>query len=211
MLRKHYNMSSFRAGRLHERELFKREIHDGLSQELLGLQVLTTSLVQSQANQDNQRLILKIKEQLDRTLCSLNSFVNDTVPNHIENKSIEEAVHSCLQFEDDRTLEVIGNSNIVVELDGIGMELFRVIQEFISNVIKHSSASKVIVWFEPKENGTQILLEENGPGFDVENAELGNGLNNMAYRLESIGASYSYSSSIGNGTSLKIEVEHEID
>jgi hypothetical protein len=82
--------------------------------------------------------------------------------------------------------------------------LFRILQEFFSNVIKHSKASKLDVEFRYSENELFINTSDNGKGFDPEEVEKSSGMFNMKSRAELIKTDFILNSSDGNGTSLSL-------
>ena len=142
MLRKHFDMNSFHAGQNCEREKLKREIHDGLAQEIFGLQMLADQLnVQIEKNAPLE-LIEKFKSQLTRTVCCLKGIIDGRLPENILNQDLEEALRACFSFDTSDSLFILGKSELRIEKNGIGYELFRICQEFIANSLRHSEAKK---------------------------------------------------------------------
>lgn len=82
-----------------------------------------------------------------------------------------------------------------------GMNIYRIIQEAINNIIKHSGASSAAVNISRDENGFGITIKDNGNGFDTQNGPKGNGLYNMQKRAEDIGGVFK-ASSTGSGTEI---------
>ncbi|MGB8376105.1 MAG: ATP-binding protein, partial [Salegentibacter sp.] len=88
--------------------------------------------------------------------------------------------------------------------------LFRILQEFFSNVLKHSKATKLSVNFFYKKGELQITAKDNGNGFDVEKVEKSSGLFNMKKRAEIINSSFRLDSSSNGGTSLYLSYPTKI-
>jgi signal transduction histidine kinase len=61
----------------------------------------------------------------------------------------------------------------------IKIQIFRIIQELLTNCIKHASATEVIVQFSEYENTLNVLVEDNGKGFDINKVSFGFGLKNV--------------------------------
>jgi NarL family two-component system sensor histidine kinase LiaS len=81
--------------------------------------------------------------------------------------------------------------------------LFRVAQEALSNVARHSGATEVEVQVTVQENLVSLTISDNGKGFDVTAAEgRGVGLSSMRARVETLGGSLSLESASGQGTRL---------
>ena len=85
-----------------------------------------------------------------------------------------------------------------------GINIYRVIQESINNSIKHSGANQIHLKFQQENQRFQILMTDNGKGFDEKNLNLGNGLNNMHKRVAEIGGELNLESGPGRGTKLKV-------
>ncbi len=86
--------------------------------------------------------------------------------------------------------------------------LLRIIQEFLSNSLKHSECKNILLDFKYTSDGLQAIIKDDGKGFDLNNSlrkpKEGIGLLNMKKRAELIGASFSLSSIVGDGTTLRI-------
>ena len=85
--------------------------------------------------------------------------------------------------------------------------LFRILQEFISNTVKYSKATELKIRLDYSPNSLLITAEDNGIGFDKNNVELGNGLENMQQRIREIGGEISITSKVNEGTIIKIKLE----
>lgn len=83
--------------------------------------------------------------------------------------------------------------------------LFRIIQEAINNIIKHSNASLIKVDLDFRESGLEIIIADNGRGFAFSEQSDGSGLRNMNSRAQLIGGSLEVNSST-NGTTIILNV-----
>lgn len=84
------------------------------------------------------------------------------------------------------------------------IQLFRVIQEFVNNVIKHSKASKLSIGIKDFSANFAIVLADNGVGFDDTIVKKGMGLKNIESRIRSLNAKFKWKSKPGKGTRLII-------
>lgn len=87
-----------------------------------------------------------------------------------------------------------------------GINMYRVIQEFINNSIKHSGATEIKINFTKDGDHFLIGVCDNGKGFDPDTATQGNGLNNMHKRIAEIGGGLNIKSRPGKGTELKLNI-----
>jgi len=81
------------------------------------------------------------------------------------------------------------------------LNLFRVVQEAIQNSIKYAKANIIVIDFSDSESGIDLTIKDDGVGFDILTAEMGNGISNMKYRCKEAGAKFSVLSN-ENGTKI---------
>jgi signal transduction histidine kinase len=85
-----------------------------------------------------------------------------------------------------------------------GIQLMRIMQEALTNALKHASASTILIHIF-SENGVEITISDNGRGFDPNNIVEGQGLENMRQRAEEAGFNYSIASD-DSGTSVSVSM-----
>jgi len=90
----------------------------------------------------------------------------------------------------------------MVELDEYA--IYRIIQEFVNNSIKHSGCSSIETTFYPEENNVVIEIRDNGVGFEIDEVYKGLGLKNMEQRAQASGMTVDLQSRPGKGTWLTI-------
>jgi signal transduction histidine kinase len=84
--------------------------------------------------------------------------------------------------------------------------IFRIIQELVANIIKHSNASKAIIQLSRHDDQLSLAVEDDGIGFDVENATGGLGMKSLRSRVDYLKGSLQIESNAGQGTSVYIEI-----
>lgn len=176
------------------------ELHDNIGQ------LLTLAKIQLQnANEHN---INEVSETITKGLREVRSLSKLINPEAIKNIDLIEAV----QLEIDRfnrlnfinsSLEVIGNKKTIDEKPGI--IIFRILQEFFSNTIKHSKASELKVILDYQNSFLNIKVFDNGTGFSSEIKKEGIGLLNIKNRAKLIGAEINLTSEQNKGTTLQIQ------
>ncbi len=87
--------------------------------------------------------------------------------------------------------------------------IFRILQEFLSNVIKHAKAKKLFVHLDYKENALEILAKDDGVGFDSNQKTDSSGMETMRSRAELLNADFSITSNIGDGTTLVLKYPYK--
>jgi len=89
--------------------------------------------------------------------------------------------------------------------------IFLVVKEALHNIVKHATATAVVLSFTGTPTQLEILIHDNGKGFSPENlSHFGNGLYNMKKRLEDIGATFNIQSQPNCGTNIRLVVGFEL-
>jgi len=181
------------------------ELHDNIGQ------LLTLAKIQLQSAPEN---IVEVKETIGKSLQEIRALSKLINPDVIRNIKLKEAV----QLEVNRfnrlnfissTLKVVGTERNIDEKSGI--VIFRILQEFFSNTIKHSKASNLCVKLHFKEKHLEITAKDDGIGFEHNQvSEKGIGLINIKKRAELIGAKAVFTSSKNKGTILKIKYPYKL-
>ena len=102
------------------------------------------------------------------------------------------------------TLQLLIHHEYRKKSNALEVQLYRIIQEFLSNVIKHSKALEMTIQIRDSGKALSILLSDNGIGFDKSTAKHGMGLKNTESRLQSIHAFYKWKSQENKGCKLII-------
>lgn len=182
------------------------ELHDNVGQ-LLSTAKMQLNIIERQLPEEHSRNILEINNLIGDSLQEirlLSKTLNAEVIRNIgliKSIAIEVERFNKLKFLDAR-LTVTGDEVILEKKDEI--ILFRILQEFFSNVIKHSKATTLTVLVEYLPGKLLITAQDNGIGFDSEKIVTGSGLINMQSRAQLIGASYSIRSAQNQGANLII-------
>jgi signal transduction histidine kinase len=85
--------------------------------------------------------------------------------------------------------------------------LFRIAQEALANVARHSSASRVEISIEYGKDADVLVIKDDGRGFDTSAQHSGLGLHSMQERAESLGGSFSVVSEPGRGTRIVVRLK----
>jgi len=87
------------------------------------------------------------------------------------------------------------------------LQVYRIIQEFLSNVIKHAKATKMLITIRDSKQFLALILSDNGVGFDIYKHQKGMGLENIESRIETINAVSKWKSKKGKGVRLIIIIK----
>lgn len=184
-----------------------QELHDNVGQ-ILSVANMNLSILSTQVSEDIKESFVETKDAVKEGLSELRALSKSLNSDVIANKGLQQSIENEVRRLNklkllSTDLELKGNSeNYEESKDSI--ILFRIIQEFISNTVKYSSATKLIIELDYKNDRLQILATDNGKGFDMATAEKGSGLLNMQNRANLINATYDLSSKVGEGVKLKL-------
>lgn len=200
-----------------ERKRIARELHDETSQSLTGL-VIGIRMVQEIVPDympDVQERLENINDLAHATLNEVHTMAVRLRPSVLDDLGLAAALRSYAK-------EYTENTGIPVEMQLLGMShrltpeletvLYRVIQEALTNVARHSNATSCRVTLRRKEQVVQGVIEDNGQGFDSQTVMLsdekghGLGLHGMKERIELVGGSLEFDARPAKGTTIFIEV-----
>lgn len=185
------------------------ELHDNIGQLL--------SVANMQLNRDDDSLnsattLSEVKELVSTSLQEIRSLSKSLNNEVIENLGLIDSIKNDLErFERlnflETKLEVIGTPFTLPQNDAI--ILFRIVQEFFNNVIKHAKASQLVVKLVYNNKSLEVIINDNGVGFDADRVKKNSGLINMQSRAKLVGAQFTLQSTLQAGTVLKIKYIRE--
>lgn len=203
-----------------ERKRIASELHDSIGQSL----VVIRSWALMGANQladgsPAKEELEEINSIASRSVSEVREIAYDLGPFHLERLGFENALR-------DMVTRVSRSSEIEIEseLDPIDnalsreeeMSLYRIAQEALNNVVKHSGATRAKVTLKYERNAVRMTVTDNGVGFDRDSGsardatyasqEHGLGLNGMSERVRLLGGTFAIQSSIGNGTRIDVSL-----
>lgn len=191
-----------------ERQRIAKELHDGIGQTISAIKMNYQSLSGKAVEKELAPDFEKIGKMLENAGAEVRSISHQMLPKELEQFGLVPAVEGMLslnlenaplkyQFEHSGFTERIGNQ--------IELAMFRILQELISNVIKHSKANLLTVQLVKLKSHVVLNVSDNGIGFDVEcQKKNGIGLLNIASRIDAIKGHLHYESAPGKGTTVTI-------
>lgn len=196
-----------------ERKRLARELHDSLAQSLLIVKNWALVGLNSLA-QDNpaREHLTEISETTSLALSEVREIAHNLRPPQLERLGLTSTIKEMVQH-------VSNSSDIefIAEIDNIDgllskeseINFFRVVQECMNNVLKHSAATKAWVSIKRTANGAWITCKDNGKGFDPGSRSFrsGMGLSSVAERVRMIGGKYTIESALRKGATVKVVIE----
>lgn len=194
-----------------ERKRFARDLHDGFGQLITAVKIMLSQMHSSTSEQERSEIALKSNEVLDSMHAQLREIAHNIMPEQLMEEGLEAALR-------DYARRIEKNTDIQIEVNTFGLDktlnqaveinLYRIIQEWINNVIKYSGAQNMSLQLTGFDNEINLLIEDNGKGFDKEKLlkSSGWGWKNIQSRLEAINGKLEIDSREGSlGTSFILD------
>jgi signal transduction histidine kinase len=159
------------------------ELHDNIGQ------LMTLAKIQSQMAREKPEMLVEVSETIGTGINELRALSKLINPEALKSLSLKESISleierfNRLKFIESELIVVGGETTIDAKNQVI---LFRILQEFFSNTIKHSRATKLKVILNYSDNDLIITAQDNGVGFSDEDDFTGIGLKNMKMMAELI-------------------------
>lgn len=193
-----------------ERHRIARELHDSVSQQLFAAAMLLSTL-ESEADE--------LPEHLQPQVDLIGNIVGDAQsemralllhlrPTKLDGKSLKKGIEQLLdELKSKVPITIVHDIQDVKLTEVVEDHLFRIVQELLSNVLRHSHADELEVYLKKSENYYQLRFVDDGDGFDMEEKKnSGFGLRNIRERISGLGGNVRIISFPDQGTSIEIRV-----
>jgi len=199
------------------RRQLAQHLHDHVAQSLAALRIRLDLLsLPGDSGPDRPALVRELQEVLAQAVRELRQTMWDLRPTVLEKLPFVEALQAYLADLQVRSgfqtrLQVQGNVQLATEREVL---LFRIVQEAVTNALKHSGASQVVVSLDGRDGMLEVEIRDEGAGFDaaaVESDALRRsyGLRDMQDRARVLGTTLQILASPGQGTRLHLSIPQE--
>jgi len=192
-----------------ERKRVANDLHDSIGQELAGLRIILSHLLKVSCDSH----VIKKEEMdtcislIDGTIQGLRDVCYNLLPSSLVNEGLMSALRE-LKRRLPSEIELDFNPHPIMSAFPLSLQvdLFRIIQEFISNSLKHARADTISIAFNEIEAGSvEMILNDDGVGFDpAESNHGGRGFYTIESRAKTFNGTVSITSKRGQGTNLRI-------
>jgi len=201
-----------------ERKRISRELHDEITQTLVGINVhLETLTREATVNPKGlKQKVVQTQRLVEKSVNIVHQFARELRPTALDDLGLIATLHSVLREFMKRTGIRVHFSTFtsgrIDELDNATRTAFyRVAQEALTNVARHAQATRVELSFQKLQGALFMQIQDNGKSFDVERVlrAKGNGrlgLLGMRERLEMVGGTFAVESAPGQGTTIRAEI-----
>lgn len=194
-----------------EKKRLSRDIHDGPAQSLVNIMLMAEyaeKIIEVSPNK-LQTELKNIKLAAKDTLTDIRRIIFDLMPYTMTDYGIVETLTNLFKSMDSTKFELKIEEKAKVASKVIENNLFRIAQEIMSNIKKHSRAKKVSVEVIIDEKAVKMNVTDDGIGFDREKLQGGYGLVSISDRVELLDGVLDIKSRSGEGTKILITVPNK--
>lgn len=205
--------NSILKGQEEERTRVARDLHDGLGGILTSVK-LTLGKVRGNfiLPEASTVVFARALEQLDLAINEMRRVAHSMMPEALVRYGLPDSLKDFCE-------DLNETGQIKVHLQVLGMEnrldssvevvVYRIVQELLNNILKHAQATDAYVQLVRRDEIVHLTVEDNGKGFDLKQAEhhKGAGMRNIENRVAYLGGTLDIQSTLGEGTSVEIEIK----
>jgi signal transduction histidine kinase len=195
-----------------ERKRIAADLHDGVGQ-MMSAAKMNLSAFENEipfASEAQKNSFENVISLVDESCKEIRSVSHQMMPNALLKSGLASAVKEFIDKISNRVIKInLYTEGLNERLDSnVETVLYRVIQECVNNVIKHSGAGNLDISLIRDQDGISATVEDNGRGFDVNDKQKfeGIGLKNISSRIKFLKGTVEFDSSQGKGTLVAIHV-----
>jgi signal transduction histidine kinase len=192
-----------------ERRRLARELHDETGQALTSILLGLKSLEETLETNESRTATSSLRELVVATLRDVRRLAVELRPSVLDDFGLEAALENLTStFAEQTGIAIdfgaaLGEQRVPGEVE---TALYRIVQESLTNVVKHARAERVSISLTRQEGSVKAVVEDDGRGFDPAHADGGYGLVGMQERLALLGGRLRVESSPGAGTTIAADV-----
>ena len=192
-----------------ERQRLARDLHDAVTQTLFSASLIAAVLPKLWAKDpdEGQRRLEELRQLTRGALAEMRMLLMELRPAALAEVGLVDLLRQLAEATSGRSGFPVSYSSdgaCTVPLD-VQVALYRVAQEALNNVVKHSGASQAEIHLVCKGNSADLTISDNGAGFDPDSVSPKHlGLRIMQERAEAVGAALKVTSSEGHGTKVTV-------
>lgn len=195
-----------------ERQRIARELHDSVSQQLFAatmmLSTLNETLVEMDIPELIERQVTVISDIINTSQSEMRALLLHLRPINLEEKSLKQGIEMLLnELQTKINIDLVWEVEDITVASSIEDHLFRIVQELLSNTLRHAKANTLEVYLKRIDQSVLLRVVDDGKGFDMSQEKVGSyGLNNIRERAAGMGGTCRIISFKGQGTSIEIKV-----
>ena len=195
-----------------EHERIADDLHDSLGQELSFVKLMFSNIERLSKNDTKLlKMVNSAREVLDESIANLRGICFDLMPSVLIKGGLDLALEEFInRLNSQNIMKFNYNSSNKMPrfIKDFEVMLYRLVQEFINNSIKHSAAKNVNLSLKySKTKGVELIIEDNGKGFEIDDLDVkddGRGVNNIKTKVLAFDGTHLLESALGEGVRLSL-------
>lgn len=174
-----------------EKKQIAINLHDAVCQELTEIKTSEIALANADSLEGIKKHSMDIVESVSRIKGSVVNIIEDLYPQDLDTlnsvNSLKNIVERCQRVN--KNCRYTFECSVDIEnIDScLSKNIYRTIQESLTNISKHSSASEVSILVYREQDNLSVIIKDNGKGFDIKAVERGHGLSTINDRISAVG------------------------
>ncbi|MEG0497343.1 MAG: sensor histidine kinase [Carnobacterium sp.] len=193
-----------------ERRRIARELHDSVSQQLFAAMMLLSAINEQLEDTDDvmEKQLKMVESIINESQSEMRALLLHLRPINLEGKTLKKGIEQLLtELKTKIQIKLTWEIDEVTLETGMEDHLFRIIQELLSNTLRHSKAKELEVYLKKYHDSLSLRVIDDGIGFDPDEQKAGNyGLVNINERVSNMGGTFKVISFINKGTSIEIKI-----
>jgi Amt family ammonium transporter len=201
-----------------ERMTIGKDLHDGVGQSIAAIKLQLGMLINKIKEKREPAIEQDIQKALSLTESAIEEMrgaIMNLLPTKLKEYGLEETIQNLagsIELSGSLLVKLYFAERIPAWSEAVELNIYRIIQESLANIIKHAAATKVdLIFHRASQASFSFSIIDDGKGFDLEIASAGIGLASMRERAAMIGGRLEIRSVIGHGTSVTLEVPYGQD
>lgn len=195
---------------IQERNRLARELHDSVSQQLFGASMMMSAINETESidEETRKKQMVMVENMIHQSQLEMRALLLHLRPVALKGKSLQEGVEELLQeLRQKVPLKVEWNVEEFFVEKGIEDQLFRILQETVSNTLRHAKATTLDVLLVERDATVILRIVDNGIGFDMDNVRTNSyGMQNMNERANEVGGNFKIISLVNEGTRVEVKI-----
>lgn len=193
-----------------ERNRLARDLHDSVSQQLFAASMMMSAINEAGLEEDLalQHQLQLVEKMIHQSQMEMRALLLHLRPVPLKGKSLQQGIKDLLEELTERTSIKLEWKLEDFTMDkGIEDQLFRLYQEAISNILRHSAAKEVQVLLIHRDNQFILRIVDDGKGFKLDEVQSSSyGLQNMEERALELGGTLKIISLLDQGTRVEVKI-----
>ncbi|MBB6454685.1 NarL family two-component system sensor histidine kinase LiaS [Salirhabdus euzebyi] len=208
-----YAKEAYKVATMEERQRLARDLHDAVSQQLFALTMMSQATLRL-LDKDPEKAKKQMEEIAHMALqaqTEMRALLLHLRPVHLSGESLQSGLYNLIEELKQRCqIDFTLHIEEIKDISSASEEhLFRMIQEILSNILRHANSSEVTIELKEKTDEIYLYIRDNGDGFDVSEkleSKTSYGLKTIKERTEELGGSFVLRSKKGEGTYIIIRI-----